>query len=777
MLHHLKLSKIQFLAVFFMIIGFDTSIIAAPPVMLESHQKSYVLGLHLDLLEDQKGLWTLEDVTRPEVLSQFIPSTEPSPNFGFTQSAYWIKVQINSPFPMPHPMLLEVGYPHHDRIDLYLPSTPELFVIKQAGDLFPFEKRDLLYHNFIFNLVLPPLQSQTLYLRFQTQGSLSLPLTLWESQAFSEKVNQEQFGFGLFFGIMLVMGLYNLFIYFVINDKTYIHYVLYIGSYILFQMSVNGFAFEYLWPNFPQWANISLPMFLPFFAIFALIFCRSFLETQTHLPVWDKFLSGYMVVLFAAMFLPLVFNYAIAIRLTTVLVGAGPIFAFPLAFVSWKNGLKTARFFLIAWSALMVGGFVYALKASGLLPSVFVTEYAFQIGSVMEVVLLSLALADRFKIIRLEKEKVQAEALEQQRLANEQLESKVSERTKALQNSLFKLDHSNKVFQTLLETSTALTHAKKLEETLHFTLKQFYELFESYNFGIIIDGGHAELIECKSFVGISKDKQNLLIDHNASLLELATQSLMSSPGQASGEGNGEVDLMRESQENYLKHLTVFPMIDSNEHVIGKLIIEGPSLTQDNVNVMLLFLEQVTIFSENKLLNRQLVKMANTDALTGIFNRAYFEREYHKAIQTAKESPERIFSMMVIDVNGLKRANDVFGHKTGDLLIDNVVKLLKSVCRQTEILARVGGDEFVVLCHGTTQSGIQTLLERIRIQEKDTNMIAKHPNGLTEVLPIRISIGTVSSDECAVEEMYQVADERMYQDKQAYYEKKREIGNS
>ena len=137
-------------------------------------------------------------------------------------------------------------------------------------------------------------------------------------------------------------------------------------------------------------------------------------------------------------------------------------------------------------------------------------------------------------------------------------------------------------------------------------------------------------------------------------------------------------------------------------------------------------------------------MASTDSLTGVYNRSFLDRELEKAIRHARQFKNMWFSVMAIDVNGLKQINDTYGHSGGDSAIVNVAELLKSSCRETDIVSRIGGDEFVVLMPSTNRVQAEMLQERIRENEKDLYVMVKNTRGVHINIPVSISIVGVRS---------------------------------
>ncbi|MGK5091319.1 7TM diverse intracellular signaling domain-containing protein [Deltaproteobacteria bacterium TL4] len=377
------------------IIFFGHALYGATPLFLENGKPLYEFGSSLDILEDPEGHLKIEDIVTPEVSGRFTPSKNQANSYGFTQSVYWARFTLKqNPLENGEKWFLELGYPLIDFIDFYT-FTPEGQLLHQkTGDRLPFHQRSIEYYKFIFPLNLVS-EEQTFYLRFQTTSSMQFPMSLWNPTAFAEHAIQVNYGLGIYYGLMLVMILYNLFIFFAIRDKNYLLYVVFISLYIMFQMSLNGLAYEYLWPNAPWWANQNLPVLMMSAAYVGFLFSRSFLNSNEYVPFLHKISRGLEVLSLLIMTLCLFIPYAIGIKLAIVGVVLPVLWVITVAPISLYKGYRPAQYYVLAFSALILGILCFVLKTIALLPLNFFTENSIQIGSAMVVVLLSLGLADR----------------------------------------------------------------------------------------------------------------------------------------------------------------------------------------------------------------------------------------------------------------------------------------------------------------------------------------------------------------------------------------------
>ncbi len=409
-------------------------------VEFDDSTRNLPLGRVMQVFEDPDGSASIDQVSAPAFASRFQPHRADVLNAGYSTSAFWLKVDLHynaMPLASPRIWLLELAYPPLDHLELYLPDANGVYRLTQhTGDALPYASRQIAQSNYLFELPLRPDQSLTVYLRLQSEGSVQAPLSLWSAQAYLEALPAKVYVLGLIYGVLLGMLVYNLFIYVSVRDTSYLWYILYIASFGFYQLSVNGAAVAYFWPDSPWWANAATPLFIGAAGLFGCQFARSFLQMRRHSRAFDRLLQALLACSVVVMLMSLASSYGLALRLATALALAFTLCIFAAGLFAWWRGMRVARWFIIAWSAFLLGGLVNTLMVLGYLPNVFLTMYASQIGAALEVGLLSLALADRINGMRDE----QARTLRDAGQTLEQLNRKLA--------------HSNRLKDEFLATVT-----------------------------------------------------------------------------------------------------------------------------------------------------------------------------------------------------------------------------------------------------------------------------------------------------------------------------------
>jgi signal transduction histidine kinase/CheY-like chemotaxis protein/HPt (histidine-containing phosphotransfer) domain-containing protein len=416
------------------VLGFVLAAVSAPAAALEVEQiqlapeaEALVLAPYLQILRDPDRQWTYADVraraeagviektNRPPALALGAADFESAhgiANYGYTTAAHWYRFALHNPATAQNSdWVLELQYPLLDEVDIHL-ERPGLSRAIQTGDQRT-PPPDLLAHrHFAIALELAAGESVTVYLRIWNRGAHQVPLVLSTARAFQAKAVRENLLFGGFYGIIAVMALYNFFLFLWVRERAYLYYIVAISAVSFALFHINGFMRQYrvdLFGEASVWMDQTLPMAITVAALTQLLFARELLQTRVHLPHTDRLLKGMALVF--ALFVPIsaVVSYGTGARVSVLFMGAASIAGMVAGVLALLNGVRAARFYLMAGAAFLAGTVVKALELYGLIPVGFITTHAIQLGAGLDVTLLSLALADRINSERSAREKLSRE--------------------------------------------------------------------------------------------------------------------------------------------------------------------------------------------------------------------------------------------------------------------------------------------------------------------------------------------------------------------------------
>jgi len=323
------------------------------------------------------------------------------------------------------------------------------------------------------------------YFKVKSSDQLLIPLSIQEEKDLLNEYENIDLIFAIYLGIILSMFIYNLFVYFSVRDSVYLLYIFYIITVGYTQLVLFGFSSKYI-INFSGTLNISLGSIIPGLSGLATIFfAQNFIRTAQYAPRINRILNLFKLLYLVAIVLAFIGYH----NTTQIILNVGASSALILIFASLraiKQGYRPARYFIIAWIIFILGLTLYALRNFGILPFNAFTNFALPVGSVVEILLLSFALADRINVLKQEKELSQQQAFlamtENERLVKEQnieLEKKVHERTADLENRNTEL---HTAMNDLRMTQQQLVESEKLASIGQMTAGIAHEINNPINF-------------------------------------------------------------------------------------------------------------------------------------------------------------------------------------------------------------------------------------------------------------------------------------------------------
>jgi diguanylate cyclase (GGDEF)-like protein len=373
----------------------------------------------------------------------FQPLGKDGAQFGFIAEPIWLAARLENGGDTPLTRLLVIAQPRLDRIEVYTREGATMRPLGVLGDHMRFDQRTRNFRHPNLALPLPARSGVDLLLKVQSQSSIQVPAKLYDEGAFDTYTRGVDVIDALYFGLLIALLLYNLALLLAVGDRTYLHYVVYLGAFATMMLALSGIGFQLLWPDNPGFNAVAVPCFAMVLLAASTNFQRVFLDLPRQMPrmdrafraiVWGSLLFAMLSPLIPTRTANIVTNFGFTVLSTVVMASA--------VLCAWR-GYRPANFFVVAWALLLLGGVSIPLKNFGLLPVSMFTEYGIQLGSALEMLLLAFALAYRINLLRGENERLLTET-------RVSLEHRVDERTRALHHALRELEAAN---QQLHESS------------------------------------------------------------------------------------------------------------------------------------------------------------------------------------------------------------------------------------------------------------------------------------------------------------------------------------
>ncbi|TGL63652.1 7TM diverse intracellular signaling domain-containing protein [Leptospira sarikeiensis] len=432
------------------------SLFAEEAIPLSSYSEWKRISTEVYYFEDPTKKSTIELVSSPEYTEHFKKSGMDPVNFGQTNFDYWIRITLKNTEKTSIRKILEIDYTNIDRVDFFSENASgkqELF--DSSGMSFPYLVRRFNHRNFIYTLDFLPGQTRTYYLRLNTSGGLVFPILLWNPESFYHHNADIHLGLGLYYGIMFVMILYHILIFFSTRDLSYLFFVTNIFGFFGIQLVLTGHGFQYIWSEHPHLQRNLYVVFTGICMSSLVFFAQKFLNTQENVNKWLNYsLTGTGIIHLILIFSPVVFPPEITVKTSLALSILAPSLVLIAASVCFFKNYRPARYFLLAFSFLCVSGMFVVLKFANLVGVSRWADDGLYIGSSMSALIFSFALADKINILKKEKDEAQRkifeaqkENLEMQKTLNDSLETLVIERTKTIEEQKLDIEAKAKLIE------------------------------------------------------------------------------------------------------------------------------------------------------------------------------------------------------------------------------------------------------------------------------------------------------------------------------------------
>lgn len=426
----------------------------------------------IEQFEDTSGTLRFEDIIKGGANIHFTKSKVYTPKSPNPKSAYWFKIRIAFVPQSKEHWVLEFFDQTIDEINLYAPEEKNIYKKYTFGAQYKFDLREYAHKNFLFNLDNSTAREETYYIKVKSSQSASIIVVLRSLRWIVHYATEEYLFFGVFYGMITVFSFYNLLMFLAVRQKQYLYYVAYNLSIGLYEMCVDGIAFQYLWPNHPEWNQYAYGVFLYSSSIFGLLFTINFLYIKSKAPrlYWSIIAVIVLRTLFfiCCLFDRHLFTYKM-IEVVPLLLALGS------GIYIWKRGYKPGRFFVVGYSFLFLGLVVKALVLLNVpwLPYGPITHYSLSFCFVIEMILVSFAIGDSVRGLRKKKDKAQRRMIQQLQInerlkdtLNKELTVLVDERTKEVSDKAATIEKQNE------EISLMNAMLEKDNQELHLNIEK-----------------------------------------------------------------------------------------------------------------------------------------------------------------------------------------------------------------------------------------------------------------------------------------------------------------
>jgi diguanylate cyclase (GGDEF)-like protein/PAS domain S-box-containing protein len=685
------------------------------PLTLDGTTSRYSLEGHLKVYEDKTGAAGIDSVQSAE----FSPTEKAVPNFGFTGSAYWIKLAVENPTSEAQTLFLQITNHYLDFIDIFIKSDRSSTVERyRGGARVPLSERMARGRHQVLQLVFAPGEAKTIFLRAQSETALRVSLVLSTDEGFRHDELKHYMLLGIFYGVLGFLIIYNIFGWSILRQRAYFYYILLLIGLGACQLSFDGLVPQVTIFSQPERLLHLFNSGIGLTFVFNILFVTSFMDARTKYPILYRVLDVFLVL---AVVNTILFVVSFYVGNLMALI-YGPVLAWPLAIVTglmWYRGESHARYLFLAHVQFPILAAMHVGMMVGIVTVDFLWGQSLKFGYLWQGMFLSLAMADRYSIM--------------QRNFQHVLEDKVTERSAELVEANENLQRE-------------IVERKRGEDATERSKREWEETFDTVpDLIAIIDRNH--VIQRLNKAMADKLKLHPRDAIGRSCYEFCHGTDGPFPG---------CPLLR-SLDDGAEHSA-----EVVEPRLGGIFLVSVTPMGANGGQADRFVHVARDITERKSFEDKLRKLATTDSLTNIWNRRHFRYLAKRELDRTKRYGGEL-ALMMIDLDHFKRINDTYGHAVGDEALKTVAAIGRATLRRIDMFARYGGEEFVIALPETSLEQALQVAERLRLTLNETPITTE-----TEAKPLymTVSIGlTVTGPGSAdLNTLLKQADEALYRAK-------------
>ncbi len=462
--------KILLSASIFLILFFPIQIFAQRIVMLNDSTNSYPIGKYTYVFRTRRNDLTIDSVANGKASGKFIKLNSIESNYSFTADIIWVRfTTLNNTADISN-WLISEDYSIIDTVIFYIPVEKGKFNEMTLGTAFPMKERAIQSRLIVFPFHLNPSEQKTFFLKFHSNSDLPVYLRIWKRFAFYDNEANKNLFFGVFYGALIIMAFYNLFLFYSVKDSSYLYYFLYALAIGYYQFCMDGLRYQFIFPNNVFAVNLDIASSIWIMGIFWMLFVRQFLQIYRYSKSLEKFYKITIGIFISLFILTLIFPVRFFYMLTAPL-WIVPIFINVVAGIySLKRGDTNARIYLIATFIFILGAFLRVTRVIGVEQTSWLSESVLQIGIIIEMTLLSFALGNRINTIKQNEER--EKALIRSRIASDLHDeigsnlSSISLSSQMIKNSNDLNENDKKQLEDI--TATAKETAESIKDIIWF---------------------------------------------------------------------------------------------------------------------------------------------------------------------------------------------------------------------------------------------------------------------------------------------------------------------
>jgi len=438
---HPRLQPLLLVALLLLLLPVQAS--ADHVTILTDSQSKISLGTLGEFFWDESRSLDIQDIVQPVYQAQFFHQDDPLPTFGYQDKTLWYKLIIKNRSNKERLRYLEIDYPTLDTVELYQRNNKGDWDSKLAGDNHPYGQGREELATIVFKIIVAPQANKTIYLKVDTSSSYVFPISLMTVEGHIKNIQHRRLLVGGFLGVLFVMLLYSLIIFAIARDLSHLYYGCFILSIGLFVFTLKGLASLVIWVPLGILSDRGLSFTITAVVLTVILFTKEFLTLKEQSPRLNRMANACLLFILVY-FVITQWNPYLTARLAAAILFLLAPLPFLASILVIKRGYRPAVFYLVAVFGTILGPLVVALRSAGFVPYGIMSNNAIFFGTVWHILVLALALGDRYRLLAKEKEEVQTRAFELEISAKKKLEKMVAERTKELESAQQEAEKANR---------------------------------------------------------------------------------------------------------------------------------------------------------------------------------------------------------------------------------------------------------------------------------------------------------------------------------------------